>query len=211
MAGLGGQLHEYGADARWPDRLCLPLAFDPVGLADDLTRLDADTWTAHFVPQHYTGDWSVLPLRVPVGVTHPILRIAPDPGCRDWEDSALLGLCPYFSQVLAAFACPIEAVRLMRLAPGSAIKAHRDHDLAAEQGRARLHIPVATNSDVDFRLNGTRVSMTPGSVWYLRLADPHSVINAGTTERVHLVIDAIVDRWLEDLLDRAKTGGPLSR
>ncbi len=210
MAGLGGQLDGPVARARWPDRLCLPLAFDPVRLVRDLARLDASAWTAHFVPQHYSGDWSVLPLRVPVGVTHPILRIAPDPGCRDWEDGALLGICPYFAAVLAAFACPIEAVRLMRLAPGSAIKTHRDHDLAAEQGMARLHIPVATNPDMDFRLNGVRVAMAPGSVWYLRLADPHSVTNAGTTARVHLVIDARVDRWLEDLLDAADaTGGRL--
>ncbi len=206
MAGLGGQLHGSVAGARWPDRLCLPLAFDPVRLAGDLARLDALAWTAHFVPQHYTGDWSVLPLRVPVGVTHPILRIAPDPGCRDWEDSALLGTCPYFAAVLAAFPSPIEAARLMRLAPGSTIREHRDYDLAAEQGMARLHIPVATNPEVDFRLNGTRVAMAPGSVWYLRLADPHAATNAGTTARVHLVIDAIVDPWLEGQLDRAQAG-----
>jgi hypothetical protein len=190
-------------DARWPDRLCLSLAFDPIRLAADLARLEGLAWTAHFVPQHYEGDWSVLPLRVPVGATHPVLQIAPSPLCRDWEDTELLGACPYIKAVLVAFACPLEAVRLMRLAPGSVIKEHRDFDLAAEQGVARLHIPIATNPGVDFRLNGTRVTMAPGSVWYLRLADPHSVTNAGATSRVHLVIDAIVDPWLEDLLDRA--------
>lgn len=61
------------------------------------------------MPQHYTGDWSVLPLRAPVGATHPILRIVPAPGCREWEDSVLLGLGPYSAQVLATFARPIEA------------------------------------------------------------------------------------------------------
>ena len=195
-------------DARWPDRLCLSLAFDPIRLAADMARLEGRTWTAHFVPQHYEGDWSVLPLRAPAGATHPILQIAPNPLCRDWEDTALLGSCPYIQAVLSTFACPLEAVRLMRLAPGSVIKEHRDFDLAAEQGVARLHIPIATNPEVDFRLNGTRVAMGSGSVWYLRLADPHSVTNAGATSRVHLVIDAIVDRWLEDLLDRATSRVP---
>jgi hypothetical protein len=191
--------------ARWPDRLLLPLSFDPAGIAADLDRLGDRTWTAHFVPQHYAGDWSVLPLRAPAGAVHPILQIAPNPTCRDWTDTALLGLCPYIAALLDGFACPIEAVRLMRLAPGSIIKEHRDLDLAAEAGTARLHIPIATNPGVDFRLNGTRVEMAPGSVWYLRLADPHAVANTGTTARVHLVIDAIVDPWLEDLLDRSKT------
>ncbi len=93
----------------------------------------------------------------------------------------------------------------MRLAPGSVIKVHCDHDLAAEAGMARLHIPIMTNPGVDFRLNGTRVRIVAGSAWYLRLADPHSVANTGTTTRFHLVIDAIVDPWLEDLLDRSKT------
>lgn len=202
-------------DARWPDWLCLSsgrglelrsgrsLALDPIRLAADLARLDSRAWTAHFVPQHYEGDWSVLPLRMPAGATHPILQIAPDPLCRDWEDTDLLGSCPYIGHVLSAFACPLGAVRLMRLAPGSVIKEHQDFDLAAEHGVGRLHIPIATNPGVDFRLNGTRVEMAPGSVWYLRLADPHSVTNAGTTARVHLVIDAIVDPWLQDLLDRA--------
>lgn len=194
-----------GDKVQWSDRLCLPLAFDPVRLGTDLDRLDGLAWTAHFVPQHFDGDWSVLPLRAPAGARHPILRIAPNPACRDWVDTELLDTCLYVREVLETFACPLEAVRLMRLAPGSVIKEHRDIDLAAEQGMARLHVPVVTNADVDFRLNGTRVQMVPGSVWYLRLADPHAVTNAGTTARIHLVIDAIVNPWLEALLNAAST------
>jgi len=178
---------------------------DPVGLAADFAGLADHAWTAHFVPQHYEGDWSVLPLRAPAGALHPILQIAPNPLCRDWVDTALLGLCPSIARVLAGFACPLEAVRLMRLAPGSIVREHRDIDLAAEAGTARLHIPITTNPGVEFRLNGTRVAMAPGTVWYLRLADPHSVANTGSTDRIHLVIDAIVDPWLEALLDRGRT------
>ena len=39
----------------------------------------------------------------------------------------------------------------MRLAPGSVIKEHRDHDLCFEDGMVRIHIPVVTNAGVDFR------------------------------------------------------------
>ena len=194
---------QFTGQHRWPDRLRLPLGFDPMLLGHDLAQLDGRSWTAHHVAQHYDGDWHVLPLRAPTGATHPILQIAPQPGRHDWADTELLAQSRYLRDILGSFACPLESVRLMRLAPGSTIKPHRDVDLAAEAGVARLHIPVITNRDVDFRLNGTRVDMRPGSVWYLRLADPHGVINAGKTPRVHLVIDAIVNTWLADLLNRA--------
>ncbi len=201
------QLQADTARAALPDRLCLPMTFDAGRLAADVAGLvDADgpaAWIPHFVPQHYDGEWSVLPLRAPPGDLHPILQIAPNPTCLDWVDTPLLTRCPYIAQVLASFACPLESVRLMRLAPGSVIKEHRDDDLAAEEGVARLHIPVVTNARVDFRLNGARVVMDAGSVWYLRLADRHSVTNAGSTARIHLVIDTIVTPWLRDRLDAA--------
>jgi hypothetical protein len=44
--------------------------------------------------------------------------------------------------VVASFAYPLQAVRLMRLAPGSLIKEHRDHDLSFEQGTVRIHIAL---------------------------------------------------------------------
>jgi len=91
----------------------------------------------------------------------------------------------------------------MRLAPGSVIKEHHDHDLSFEQGMVRIHIPVATNEGVDFRLNGARVAMPAGSSWYLRLSDPHSVANRGAADRVHLVIDAGVNDWVAALFERA--------
>lgn len=205
MADHVEQLQERVAGARWPDRLRLPLDFDSRRLAADLAGLGGIDWIRHFVPQHYDGDWSVLPLRAPPGDLHPILQIAPQPGNRDWVDTPLLAACPYIAEVLGAFACPLESVRLMRLAAGSVIKEHNDLDLAAERGAARLHIPITTNLRVDFRLNGTQVTMLPGSVWYLRLDDPHSVTNAGDTARVHLVIDALVDPWLTRMLDAGIT------
>lgn len=173
-----------------PDRLKLPFQFNPARLREDLSRLESIGWTDHFVKQNYEGSWSVIPLRAPAGETHIIRMIYPDPSCREFVDTAFLQECPYFQEVLAAVPLPLQAVRLMRLAAGSVIKEHRDHDLAYEYGAVRLHIPVITNPDVEFLLNGERVVMNPGECWYLRLSDPHAVANRGTTDRVHLVIDA---------------------
>lgn len=193
-------------DARFPDRLRLPLDFEPDRLAADMAAIASAGWIAHFVTQNYDGDWSVIPLRGPAGARHPIRMIYSDPNCTEFADTPMLAAAPYLREVLAAFACPLLAVRLMRLAPGSLIKEHRDHDLRFEDGTVRIHVPVVTNDGVDFRLNGTRCVMPAGSSWYLRLSDPHSVANRGPSDRVHLVIDATVNGWIEALLARAARG-----
>jgi len=190
--------------ARFPDRLRLPLEFDPAALAADLAAVEAAGWTEHFVRQNYDGDWSAIALRAPKGETHPVRMIYSDPACTDFVDTPALAAAPYLRQVLAAFACPLMSARLMRLAPGSLIKEHGDHDLAYEDGKTRIHIPVVTNEQVDFRLNGVRCAMPAGSTWYLRLSDPHSVANRGQRARVHLVIDAAVDAWLAGLFEAAR-------
>ena len=186
-----------------PDRLRLPLAFDAQAMAADVARLEAEDWIAHFVEQNYDGDWSVIPLRGKAGATHPVMMIYSDAACRDFADTPFLDACPAIRAALAAFRCPLQAVRLMRLGPGSIIKEHRDHDLAYEAGSVRIHVPIETNADVDFRLAGSRVAMAPGSAWYLRLSEPHGVANRGASARVHLVVDALVDGWVEALFAAA--------
>ncbi|MBV9747636.1 MAG: aspartyl/asparaginyl beta-hydroxylase domain-containing protein, partial [Acetobacteraceae bacterium] len=187
----------------FPDRLRLPLSFAPDLLAADLARLSATPWIDHFVQQNYEGSWSVIPLRATAGARHPIQMIYSDPTATAFEDTPVLADCPYVQAVLASFACPLQTARLMRLTPGSIIKEHADLDLSFEQGNVRLHIPVATNEDVEFELNRRRVILEAGSCWYLRLSDPHRVANHGKSDRVHLVIDAEVNAWVEALFERA--------
>ena len=186
-----------------PDRLCLPVRFAPAPLVRDLEGLADDEWIAHFVTSNYEGHWTVIPLRGPAGARHPVRMMYSDPTARSFEDTPVLGRVPAIRRVLEAFACPLQSVRLMRLAPGSLIKEHGDHDLGFEYGTVRIHVPITTNPAVDFRLNRVPLVMAPGSVWYLRLSDPHSVSNAGHTDRVHLVIDAAANDWLADMLRRA--------
>jgi hypothetical protein len=186
-----------------PDRLRLPFTFEPDLLARDLAGLSTAGWTRHFVRQNYDGDWSVIPLRGQAGATHPVMMIYSDPTCRDFADTPMLAACPYFRQVLATFAAPLQAVRLMRLTAGSVIKEHSDLELSFEEGTVRIHVPVVTNPDVEFYVNHSRVVLEAGSSWYLRLSDPHSVTNRGTAERVHMVIDAEVNDWVRDVLATA--------
>src|SRR5262245_63421038 len=105
----------------------------------DLNRLEQGAWIDHYVSDNYQGQWTVLPLRGPAGAHHPIKTIYSDPTAKDFVDTPLLAECPYLRSVLDSFNCPLQAVRLMKLAPGSIIKPHSDHDLGAQFGKARLH------------------------------------------------------------------------
>ena len=189
--------------AALPDRVCLPFGCDVAPILPEVAALSSGAWTHHFVPDNYRGDWSVVPLRAPSGAVHPILQITSPPGCNDWAETEHLAACPAIRAALQSLSCEIGAVRLMRLGPASEIREHRDHDLAAEYGSARLHLPLITGQRVAFLVNKRAVVMQPGEWWYLRLSDPHSVVNRGTRDRIHLVVDVRMNDCLAALLRQA--------
>jgi hypothetical protein len=106
---------------------------------------------------------------------------------------------PYLREILASFQCPLRAARLLRLRAGSRILEHTDLNLGYEDGEVRVHIPVFTNPEVDFRVGGKRLDLKPGECWYINFNLPHSVYNGGTTDRIHLVIDCVLNDWLRAL------------
>jgi len=180
------------------DSLRLPLLFEPARLQADLAGILSAEYVPHFNTAYFEGDWSAVPLR---SVGGSASRIYPDPTAKnEFADTPLLARCPYVRQVLAALPCPQQAVRFLRLKAGSIIKEHRDHELGFEDGEVRLHIPVITNPAVEFVLNQVRVVMNEGECWYLNVNLPHRVANRGTTDRIHLVIDCVVNNWLRELL-----------
>jgi hypothetical protein len=178
----------------------LSVKFDVTRLQADLDRILAGDYVPHFNTGIYQGDWSAVPLRSIGGRAN---HIYPDPTAKQsFADTPLLERCSYLREVLAFFACPQQAVRFLRLKAGSIVKPHRDHELGFDDGEVRLHIPVRTNPDVIFMLDGKRVVMAEGECWYNDFNLVHSVENRGTTDRVHLVIDCVVNEWLRELLLR---------
>lgn len=186
-----------------PDRVRLPVSFDSARLARDLKALGGTEWIDHFLTDRYEGDWDVLPLRGPKDAIHPVMMIATTPGVKEFADAPALASCPCFRAVIDSFGAEVRGVRLLRLTPGSAIREHTDHEYTGDDGTLRIHIPVVTNPDVVFLLNGTRVVMEAGSAWVLRLADPHSVANNGTSDRVHMIVDLTMNDGLEAMLKSA--------
>lgn len=165
----------------------------------ELISVGADWWISHFVEDNFRGAWTIAPLRGPAGETHPVRLAYSDPSASDWIDTELLDSCPTMREAMDRLKCPIKSTRLMRLAPDSEILEHTDHDLGFEDGEVRLHIPIETSPEVEFMLDGERIEMRPGELWYLNVNLPHRVANRGSSCRTHLVIDCEVNDWVRNL------------
>ena len=167
----------------------------------EITSL-GNEWIAHFNYTQYEGEWTVLSLRTPGGRAEQII---PDQITQqDYADTELLFVCPSIRRWLENFQCPLLSVRLLNLKPNAIIKEHRDHELCFENGEARLHFPIFTNPFVEFYLNNIRLKMNEGECWYINANLPHRVVNKGTSDRIHLVVDCIVNDWLTSIFDNGE-------
>ncbi|MGZ4975636.1 MAG: aspartyl/asparaginyl beta-hydroxylase domain-containing protein [Methylobacter sp.] len=180
--------------------LRLPFEFDLAALQTDLQRLMPDQWVPHYNDQAAdAGYWHCQALRSAHGRSDDILAFSND----QFMDTPLLECCPYFRQVLQHFKCETHAVRLMALAPGGVIREHTDPGTNFEDGLARLHIPIITDPDVLFWLDGEPVHFAAGHTWYMNANCKHRVENHSAVHRIHLVLDCIPNQWLTDIFNAA--------
>ncbi len=188
-----------------PDRVRLRLDFDATALAGEALSLPEEAWVPHFNQSIYEGAWTGVALRSVGGVE---TQLYPDPAAQaPFADTGTLGRLPAFGAALAQFRCPLLAARLLSLAPGAVINEHRDYKLGWEDGEIRVHVPVVTSPEVEFVLDGRRVDLAAGEAWYLNLSLPHRVANRSAVTRIHLVVDCVVDCWLNELLKEAAIRG----
>ncbi|MDX6476073.1 MAG: hypothetical protein QOH95_1584 [Gaiellaceae bacterium] len=179
----------------------LPLDFDAERLEQDVRALPPGTWVPHFNTSYYEGDWSGVALRSVGGRPE---QLYPDPTAEGrYADTENLAACPSLAAAVAAFLCPLQAVRLLRLGPGARVREHRDYRLGFDDGEVRIHVPITTNPDVEFVVDGASIVMAPGESWYVDFNLPHSVANAGAADRVHLVVDCVLNDWLRALIEDA--------
>ena len=174
----------------------LPFNFDPEPLRRDLELIAPSEWVPHFNTGYYDGDWSGVALRSVGGAQS---QLYPDPSAR-FADTPVLAECLNIQKALAAFDCPLESVRLLKLGAGSTIREHTDLNLSFEDGTMRVHIPLTTNEKVDFYVNNEKLMMNPGEAWYINFNLPHRVNNKGQTDRIHLVLDCVVNEWLNAVI-----------
>ena len=183
--------------------LLLPFRFDIVRLRRDLRTAQGIPWQRHYNEREFGGLWTGAALRSANGTAANIDATATE--LRRFRDTDLLDACPYFRELMASFRCPLRAVRLLSLAPGSFIREHSDFGLGYEDGEIRLHIPIETNPDVEFYVAGERLLLEEGRCYFLNVNLPHRVNNRGKSARIHLVIDAEVNDWVRELFGRGVT------
>ncbi|EON77005.1 hypothetical protein ADIS_2548 [Lunatimonas lonarensis] len=55
---------------------------------------------------------------------------------------------------------------------------------------SRVHIPIQTNENCFFEVDGEVIHMKAGEVWEINNSEkPHAVQNLGDTDRIHLLLD----------------------
>jgi len=185
--------------------LRLQQQFNAAAMLQEAGRLAQTWWKEHYNARHYEGNWSLIPLRAPGGDPQNIfaMHASANESVR-YADTPLLEQCPHIKAALDFFQCEKMSVRLMKLDAGAVILEHTDQDLTMEEGEARLHIPLQTNEAVDFYVADECLHLREGECWYLNLSLRHRVENKGTTDRLHLVIDCLVNDWLRELFATAE-------
>jgi hypothetical protein len=178
-----------------PSSSKLPISFSINKLQKELAICENDLWTPHFNTNRYEGNWTSVSLRSQSGLVNDITSFANT----EHKNTNLLDRCHYFKEIMDWFQCEKEAVRLLRLGPGSEIKEHVDNDTSYEDGFFRIHIPIITNEEVFFYVDKKRVPMKIGECWYANFQLPHSVENKSTESRIHLTLDCIRNDWSDKL------------
>lgn len=177
-----------------PSTFKFPFGFDARLLQAEAGQFSADEWIGHFNTPLYQGDWSGIALRAVKGGNSPLY---PDLFATEgFVETEMMRRCPYVQNVLYSFECELTSVRFLKLGAGAWIRSHRDYQLGIEDGEIRIHVPVATNPQVEFVLDNQLIEMKEGEAWYLNFNLHHSVRNAGATDRIHLVVDCVVNDWI---------------
>ena len=86
----------------------------------------------------------------------------------------------------------IMSLILINLPAGKSIGRHRDANPVGDRFNRchRIHIPVITNDECIFEIDGEIKNMKKDEVWEIsNVKKLHSVSNRGNTDRIHLLVD----------------------
>jgi len=91
--------------------------------------------------------------------------------------------------LLNKYECEPRRIRFSTLKAKKKISWHRDWDESIEHGNSRLHIPLVVNNKCQNNLCHELYNWIPGGLFYGDYSFPHQIINKGSEERLHLIID----------------------
>jgi uncharacterized protein (TIGR03032 family) len=159
----------------------LPLLFDALKLAEELSRVPQSLWRPH--PEGHAGNSAL-----------PLVALAGDDGndgvAGPMRATQALSLLPSFHALMARLNVPVGRSRLMRLEGNAEATLHVDTNYYWQQ-RVRIHVPIVTHPDVSFICGDQSLHMKAGECWIFDTWRKHNVLNPRPTERIHLVIDTV--------------------
>ena len=85
----------------------------------------------------------------------------------------------------------------IKLPSGKQVDKHADGGYYLNTVR-RHHIAIKTNLDVDFYVGKEKINMKVGECWEINNSRTHHVDNKGMEDRIHLLIDIIPNKFLND-------------
>jgi quercetin dioxygenase-like cupin family protein len=119
----------------------------------------------------------------------PVIEVIRQPG---WDRLAAVAV-PLMDSIIARWYPPggrIIRAMVAKLPPGGRIDPHRDTHPSFACGH-RIHAPIATNERVRFTIDGRPHHLKVGQVYEVNNKKVHSVINKGTTDRIHFIFDYV--------------------
>ena len=191
-----------------PVALRLPLSYDVERLQTGLQAL-CEVQRAPQPGPYHKGEWTGIALYSLGGKQSTFPSAA---GTDYYQETEELQRAPYFKQVLDSLKCPKQVVRILFLPPEGHIKDHFDFHTSFQFGLLRLHIPIVTHPDVEFLIDGQRMTWNPGELWYGDFSKVHSVKNNSSVVRAHMVIDVQINDFVlslfpEDFIARRRAEG----
>lgn len=77
-----------------------------------------------------------------------------------------------------------------KLKAGRHIDSHTDRHTSFHHGH-RIHIPITTNAQVRFMIEGRPYRLTPGEAYEINNQKRHGVLNRGKDDRIHFIFDYV--------------------
>lgn len=163
------------------------------GLAHAVMALGQDAWLAEDLRQkkfnevHYDTQSVIL-----IFCDHdnwPNIDVVKGAGW-DWlADKAI----PLMHQIIAKHYVKggtiIRAVAA-KLKAGAHIDSHTDQHVSFHHGH-RIHIPIATNNQVRFMIEGRPYKLKVGEAYEINNQKRHGVMNRGSEDRIHFIFDYV--------------------
>ena len=176
-----------------------PLGFvDSTLIANELEKLTLDDWKKYDFRKGHISSYSL-----PIVWSSPIANpLEPMKRTTVPEYSHYLDLIKPVIDISLEFYPGGRVIRIMftYMLPNTEIGPHFDTGLNIQASR-RIHLPIKTNKDVLFFIDGKEYHFPVNEVFEINNTLIHGVRNMGTEPRIHLIVDILPSHFTSPIED----------